>query len=70
MQQQISFLDLLSGRTFQEPSAVTAEPISPQSLRRFAESKGTMFLFLNLQGGVEAGRTCRGRWVQRCVAGI
>ena len=49
--QQISILDLLYGKTSPEHSAVTREPISRQSLRRYAESKNRMFLFLNLRGG-------------------
>ena len=51
MQQQISIHDLLSGKTFPELSAVTREPISSQSLKRYVESKGQMFLFLDLRGG-------------------
>ena len=40
MEQQISFLDLLSGKTFQEPLAATREKTSNPSSKRFVASGG------------------------------
>ena len=50
MQQQISFLDSLFGKTCQEPSAATKEKISGQSSRVFVTSGGVeTILYLCLQ---------------------
>lgn len=49
MEHQISFQDLLSGRTFQEPSAVTKAKTSRQSYKRSATQQSKGFLFLNLR---------------------
>ena len=49
MEHQISFQDLLSGRTFQEPSAVTKAKTFRQSSKRSATQQSKGFLFLNLQ---------------------
>jgi len=51
MTHQISIQDLLYGKMSPELSAVTKEPISRQSLKLYAESKNTMFLFLNRKAG-------------------
>ncbi len=48
---QISIQDLLYGKMYPEHSAVIKEPISKQSLKRFAELKNQTFLFLDLRGG-------------------
>ena len=52
MEHQISIQDLLCGRTFPEPSAVTEEQTSKPSCKPSVTSaKKTEFLFLNLKGG-------------------
>lgn len=50
MQQQISFQDLLSGKTFQEPSVVTKEPTSkPSSKPSVISGGGATILYLCLR---------------------
>ena len=51
MQQQISIQDLLSGKMFPEPSAVTKEKTSAPSSKRSATRRAAEFLYLNLRGG-------------------
>ena len=51
MYQQISFQDLLSGKMFQEHSAVTREKTSRQSSKRSVKPQDQTFMFLNLRGG-------------------
>ena len=52
MEHQITFQDLLSGKMFPEPSAVTKEKTSELSCKRSAKSaKKNGFLFLNLKRG-------------------
>ena len=51
MQQQISIQDLLSGKMFPEPSAVTKEKTSVPSSKRSATRRAAEFLYLNLRGG-------------------
>ena len=51
MQQQMSILDLLSGKTSQELSAAMEEMTSKQSLRRSAISVSQEFQFLDLRTG-------------------
>lgn len=52
MQQQMSFLDSLSGKTYPEPFPATAETISKRSSKRSAPSVSQTFQFLDLRGGV------------------
>ena len=49
--QQISFQDLLCGKTFQEHSAATKEEISKPSSKRSAKSANRMLMYLSLTGG-------------------
>ena len=49
MEHQISIQDLLCGRTFPAPSAVTKEQTSKPSCKPSATSAKTDFLFLNLK---------------------
>ena len=51
MQQQISFLDSLYGKTSPEPSVATKEKTSGQSSRRSAPSATTPVMFLDLRTG-------------------
>ena len=51
MYQQISIQDLLSGKTFQEPSAVTKGETSKPSCKRSVKSANQMLMFLSLIGG-------------------
>ena len=51
MQQQISFLDSLFGKTSQEHSAATKAATSRRSSRPSAKSANPVFLFLNLTRG-------------------
>ena len=61
MQQQISFLDSLFGKTSQEPSAATKEKISGQSSRVFVTSGGAeTILYLCLQR--ESGNPLGALW--------
>ena len=50
MQQQINFLDLLSGKTFQEPSPAIKEPTSKPYSKPFVKSGGApTLLYLSLR---------------------
>ena len=50
MQQQINFLDLLSGKTFQEPLVATKDATSKPSSKRFVKSGGgATLLYLSLR---------------------
>ena len=51
MQHQISFQDLLFGKTFPEPSAAIKEQTSEQFSKPSAKLKTAMLMFLNLTGG-------------------
>ena len=51
MEHQISIQDLLCGRTFPEPSAVTVEQTSKQSCKPSAICTGQVFQFLCLKEG-------------------
>ena len=51
MQQQISFLDTLCGKTSPEPSVQTTEKTSAQSSRRSAPSVKKEYQFLDLRTG-------------------
>ena len=51
MQQQISFLDSLYGKTSPEPSAATKEKTSGPSLKRSAPSATIPVMFLDLRTG-------------------
>lgn len=51
MQHQISFQDLLFGKTFPEPSAAIKEQTSELSSKPSAKLKTAMLMFLNLTGG-------------------
>ena len=52
MQQQISFLDSLCGKTSQEPSAATEAKTSSQSSKRSAPSARKTLMFLDLRPGM------------------
>lgn len=52
MQQQISFLDSLYGKTSPEPSVPTEEKTSRQSSQRSAPSAKTTLMFLDLRPGM------------------
>ena len=51
MEHQIGIQDLLCGRTFPEPSAVTEEQTSKPSCKPSATSAKADFLFINLKTG-------------------
>ena len=51
MEHQISFQDLLCGKTFPDHSAATKEKTSSQSCKRSAKSAIKPFLLLNFRGG-------------------
>jgi hypothetical protein len=51
MQHQITIQDLLSGKTFREPSAATEEKTSAPSSGRCVKSKTPALMVLNLRGG-------------------
>lgn len=62
MQQQINFLDLLSGKTFQEPLVATKDATSKPSSKRFVKSGGGSDLIIPLPP--------KGRWLPAgCVVG-
>ena len=60
MQQQMSFLDTLCGKTSQEPSVQTADVTSTPSLKRSAPSLTTGLMFLDLRTG--AGNLLGSYW--------
>ena len=60
MQQQISFLDSLYGKTSQEHSAATKGEISNQSCKRSAKSKTEPLMYLSLIG--EGGNLVGASW--------